>query len=91
MQVTDCAGYNDQGVEVSGGVINVTPATSFYAYTHGYYGPATFYVASNAAILGINVGLHPTPLKSGTFVLGAGVSGAIVGTFATVPITMIGQ
>jgi hypothetical protein len=91
VQITDVAGYNDLGTEVSGSAISVTLGTPFYAYQYGYYGPVTFYVASNAVILGVLVGGHTLPLKFGTFILAPGVSGKITGTGPSIPITMIGQ
>ena len=88
VEVTNCAGYNNQGVEVSGAPISVSPGSLFYAYQYGYYGPVTFYLAT--AVTNVKIGGTVTTLKSGTFDLPPSVSGELIGTVA-VSITMIGK
>lgn len=91
LEVTNCVGYNDQAVEVGGGTISVISSIPIHAYTHGYYGPVTFYVGANTSVTGISVGSTATLIKTGTVVLPAGVGGTIFGTFVSLSITMIGQ
>jgi hypothetical protein len=71
LQITNCAGYNDQSVELD----TTVPASglTFYGYTYGYYGPTVFYVSGGTAVsvsVGTNMGVIPTLLASGAFTVG---------------------
>lgn len=72
LQITNCAGYNDQGVHVSTG-LGPTSGANFNGATFGYYGPITFYAwqstspITQIAVQGIN-----THLTSGTFIVAPG-------------------
>ena len=69
IQVTDCAGYNDQAVPVA----TTPPAvdTTFSGPTYGYYGPVTFY-AAGATELMVNTAGHSTGLINNSFTLAPG-------------------
>jgi Right handed beta helix region len=88
VQVTDCAGYNDQGV---GGTFSVSFNVSFHAYDRFYYGPATLYVPLNATTSNIKVGATNTGLTSGSFVLAPSVAAEIIGTPGSITFSMVGQ
>ena len=65
VQITDCAGYNDQGVAVR----TTPPGTgSFTGATFGYYGPVEFYT-TGGGIGVITIDGHATALLSGSFFL----------------------
>ena len=66
VQITNCAGYNDQTV----GLASTPPSstTRFNGTTHSYYGPATFYV-SGPSVTGIKVASSPTATAISTGLL----------------------
>jgi Right handed beta helix region len=72
IEVTDCAGYNDQATVIW----TVAPASSatIANYIYGYYGPVAFYVTgnANATVHSITIDGHTTALVSGGFTLGPG-------------------
>ena len=80
IQVTNCAGYNDQKVVLR----NSTPPTSastFHGYdlTNAYWGPFEFYIAVNgASVTAINVDGTVTHLTSGSFYIAPGENAEIV-------------
>ena len=80
LQVTDCAGYNDQHVILR----NSTPPTSastFHSYdlTNPYWGPFEFYIAINgASVTAIYVDGTLTHLTSGSFYIAPGENAEIV-------------
>jgi parallel beta-helix repeat protein len=76
VQVTDCAGYNDQGHLLTSSPPSTSP---FSGVTYGYHGPVTFYVVGAPNAISINS--NSTNLSLGTFTLGAGESASYgVGT-----------
>jgi hypothetical protein len=81
VQVTDCAGYNDQGslAVLSTGA---PPSGAFSNVTFGYYGPIAFYAApsTSGVPLTITVDTVVTGLAFGGFTLGPGETAAITGT-----------
>lgn len=91
VEITNCAGYNDQNVVLSSSppVNNI----AFFGYTYSYYGPVTFYVtAGTATISGISVAAHTTHLISGTFTLAPRQSGLVAwGLVGSPTFVMIGQ
>lgn len=80
LQVTDCAGYNDQHVILR----NSTPPTSastFHSYdlTNPYWGPFEFYLAINgASVTSVYVDGTLTHLTSGSFFIAPGENAEIV-------------
>ena len=68
VQVTDCAGYNDQAAPIS---TTAPAAGTFSAVTYGYYGPATFYGAGSASLTVTTAG-HATGLSNASFTLAPG-------------------
>ncbi len=93
LQITGCAGYNDQGVVVRN-VIPPTATTFFsYSFTTPYYGPVEFYVSGvSGAISQISIDGHATPLKSGSFFLAPGENAEITWSGVSFPIfLMIGK
>lgn len=80
LQVTNCAGYNDQGTVVS----QAFPGngTSFNAATLGWFGPLTFYLSSAPSDTVVEINGSSTSLSSGTFFLGPpaanGVGNAVI-------------
>jgi hypothetical protein len=73
-QITDCAGYNDQGK-----IIAIVPPMNGSVITntaYQYYGPVAFYV-SQGTVSGVTIDGRATGLTSGGFTLGPGESGAI--------------
>jgi parallel beta-helix repeat protein len=84
VQVTNCAGYNDQHPLLRG--VPPTSATVFYNYTYGYFGPVEFYTApQEATITYISVDGNITRLTMGSFLLVPGeyaeITWAAVGVF----------
>lgn len=88
VQVTDCAGYNDQAV---GGAFTVALNSPLHAYDRFYYGPATVYIPTSGSTSNIKVGATATAFTSGTFVVAPGVAVEIVGFSGTIPVVMVGQ
>jgi hypothetical protein len=74
VQVTNCAGYSDQGAVLS----TSAPSGTFSNITLGYYGPIAFYVTGSSP-LGITIDGVLTGLTSGGFTLGPGETAAITG------------
>lgn len=78
IQVTDCAGYNDQGLQflptLFGGSVTVNN------YSFGFFGPVEMYVigTGTSTITSILVDTHNTHLATGSFFLMPGES-AVVG------------
>ncbi len=95
VEVTDCAGYNDQGVHLTptGGPIS---GATFNGSNFGYFGPITFYAwpsvstITQIAVQGIN-----THLLSGMFYVAAGsIANAAIsytGTPLGLGLVVIGQ
>jgi parallel beta-helix repeat protein len=85
VQVTDCAGYNDQPTTtILHGPTSTMPSGIFSGVTYGYYGPTTFYVSGPQAA--INIDGTATGLTSGGFTLAPGeyaeiIVGLIPGNF----------
>jgi hypothetical protein len=76
VQITDCAGYNDQGALLHS--LIPTSGVTFYSYTYGYFGPVEFYTAPQAAtISSISVDGNITRLTMGSFLLVPGEDAAI--------------
>lgn len=80
IEITDCAGYNDQGTVVS----STAPPTgtqfngTYSGFSTPYFGPVTFYTKSSASanITHIKVSAQDTNLQSGTFSLAPGSTNA---------------
>lgn len=90
IEITDCAGYNDQGTAVS---TTAPGAGTFSGATLGYYGPVTFYAAGSSG-LSLRIGGQTTPFPSGTFTLAPDQPAAItisVGGHTWTGFLMIGQ
>ncbi len=90
LQVTDCAGYNDQAPALT--VTLPVTTVPFYNYTHAYWGPVTFFVGTSSDVSHIKIGGHDTGLKTGMFLLQPGVSGEIdLGTLTPPTFLVLGQ
>jgi hypothetical protein len=93
LQVTDCAGYNDQATVLSSPptpppVHNVT----FSNTTFGYYGPIQFSIWGTTPVSGVTLGAIVTTLTSGTFSLAPNEGASLQYTPATPPkFGVIGQ
>jgi hypothetical protein len=80
LQVTDCAGYNDQAPELS--PPGPPPTGTFYNATFSYYGPITFYVWGTAIdaitigplLLGLQTGSFSLPCQVGAHVAYSGLA-----------------
>jgi parallel beta-helix repeat protein len=85
VQVTNCAGYNDQQVRLA----HTSPGSgSFNGVTYQYFGPVAFYVTGSSLV--ILVDTHNTHLSGGSFSLNPGESAQISsGTIST--FLMIGK
>lgn len=68
IQVTNCAGYNDQAVPLATSAPGVG---TFSALSYNYYGPATFYGAGSSSLTVSTAG-HPTGLANNSFTLAPG-------------------
>jgi hypothetical protein len=76
LQITDCAGYNDQGTILSGFVAGGTVNVRNDLW--GYYGPLEFYAASGTGTINlVTVDGHGTNLTSGSFYLTPGESASV--------------
>ena len=89
VQVTNSAGYNDQGV-----TLTTTPpssATVFYNYTFGYFGPFEFYFTFHAGTTVSNIKIDGTitGLTSGSFYLVPGENGEITYSGGTSPVGFV--
>jgi hypothetical protein len=80
VSVTNCAGYNDQGVAFTPAL----PSGTFYSATFGYYGPITFFVWGEATVQ-VKVGNLTTGLASGGFYLPCNVGGEVIHTLGPAP------
>lgn len=74
VQITNCAGYNDQGVILHSA--SVPPLTSFNNTTYSYRGPIAFYVWGTGA-MSMQIGTLTVGLGTGSFLLPCGVSGKV--------------
>ncbi len=72
LQVTDCAGYNDQGTRFT----PVLPGGAFKNTTFGYYGPIAFYVWGASGVT-VEIGTLTTGLGTGAYNLPCNVSATI--------------
>jgi hypothetical protein len=75
VQVGDCAGYNDQAIQLA----TTAPSSNvaFYPYTYkNYAGSAAFYVSGGSGVK-VTVNTVDTGLKEGGFTLGRGESASI--------------
>lgn len=78
VQVTNCAGYNDQSPAFITSPSSGPPTGPFYNYTYGYFGPVSFYVGALAgSAWTVLIGGHSTLLSTGAFYLPPGVSGQV--------------
>jgi hypothetical protein len=80
VQVTDCAGYNDQGTQLQ--TVPPTSATAFHNYSlaNPYYGPISFIAwpgTGAATISEIDVNGNNTHLATGIFFVPVGQSGTV--------------
>lgn len=76
IQITNCAGYNDQGVALA--TLMPTSTSDFYNYDYAYYGPVEFYTAPQEGVISsIFIDGHGTGLTQGSFFLQTGEYGAI--------------
>ncbi|MBV8530477.1 MAG: hypothetical protein JO104_04095 [Candidatus Eremiobacteraeota bacterium] len=73
VQVTSCAGYNDQGSVLTGPTS--PPKGTFHNTTFDYYGPIAFYVWGGNSVV-ITIDGVPTGLTSGGFTLAPGKESA---------------
>jgi hypothetical protein len=89
VQVTNCAGYNDQHVTLTSSppVSGVT----FYPYTFGYWGPIEFYtiLETGSTITAIDIDGTNVNLKSGSFLLVPGEYAAITWSGGIIPIAFV--
>jgi len=84
VQITNCAGYNDQGATLHSPSV-VPPTGTFYNTTFSYYGPIVVYVWGNTATVTMTLQGIATGLKSGGFTLGPNMSAAIAYTMMPAP------
>jgi hypothetical protein len=75
LEITDCAGYNDQGKYFA----TVPLRSPFKNTTFGYFGPIAFYV-SGSGVTQISIDGHQTGLTSGGFTLSPEESAEITAT-----------
>lgn len=73
IQVTDCAGYNDQSYAVT----TTVPSSGFNGATQGYFGPVVVFGAGSSGVFAVKVGLTSgtavaVPVTNGTFPLAPG-------------------
>jgi parallel beta-helix repeat protein len=92
VEITNCAGYNDQGKVFTPAIIS---GTTFHPYTFGYWGPIECYIANGTGTTVSSITIDGTiiPLKSGSFLLVPGESASIVWTptLLTVNFVAIGK
>jgi hypothetical protein len=80
LEVTDCAGYNDQQAILANSV--TAPSGTFSGITvNGYNGPTAFYLAATGAT--VTIDSQSTHLSSGGFTLAPGETGQISGGSVT--------
>lgn len=70
VEITNCAGYNDQAVPVVP-PSSTAPSGSFSGLTYGYYGPVAFYLASSSNTV-VTIDGNSTHLTAGGFTLAPG-------------------
>jgi parallel beta-helix repeat protein len=80
IQITNCSGYNDQGVRLA----TTAPSGAFSgSISYNYYGPTAFYVVTSGST--IKVDTYTTLLTQGAFTLSPGetaqISGGTVSNF----------
>ena len=92
VEITNCAGYNDQGKVFTPAL---TSGSTFYPYNLGYWGPIEFYIANGSATIISSITVDGTviPLKSGSVLLVPGESASITWTptFLGIDIVAIGK
>jgi hypothetical protein len=88
LEVTDCAGYNDQGAVLVNGTS--APSGSFSSVIYGYYGPTAFYLASTSTGTTVKIDGNGTGLTSGGFTLAPGES-AEIGSGMIIHFLMVGK
>jgi hypothetical protein len=88
IQITNCAGYNDQGKVFTSAVAS---GSTFHPYTFGYWGPVECYIANGAATIISSITVDGTviPLKSGSVLLVPGESASIAWTPTILPIGFV--
>jgi parallel beta-helix repeat protein len=87
IEVTDCAGYNDQKTLLFGP--STPPTVAFTAVSlHGYYGPSTFYLS--AGLQSVKIDGYATNLSSGVFTLAPEEYAQIISSGVTGTMLMIG-
>ncbi|HZY97736.1 MAG TPA: hypothetical protein VFE35_11625 [Candidatus Cybelea sp.] len=81
VQVTDCAGYNDQGAPLA--TTHPTKGVKFYATSspYNYCGPVAFYVSGGSGVT-VTIDDKPTALTFGGFTLSPGESALLDWTTA---------
>ncbi|MGA8475075.1 MAG: hypothetical protein WB681_08415 [Candidatus Cybelea sp.] len=87
MEITDCAGYNDERSTLT----TTAPGSNvvFSATTYGYYGPVAFYVSGGVGT-SVKIDNNATGLTAGGFTLGPGENAAI--SYTTAPsFVMVGK
>jgi hypothetical protein len=88
IEVSNCAGYNDQATAVT--TTAPAPGSSFSGTTYGYYGTVMFSVAG-PGVTQIAIDGHNTNRTSGTFVLGPRDTAVLTYSGGLVVFVMIGQ
>ncbi|MGC2650177.1 MAG: right-handed parallel beta-helix repeat-containing protein [Candidatus Cybelea sp.] len=88
VEITNCAGYNDQGKVFTPAIVS---GTTFYPYAFGYWGPIECYIAngSGSTISSITVDGTVIPPKSGSVLLVPGESASIAWTPTILPIGFV--
>lgn len=93
VQITNCAGYNDQGV-LLGGII-VGGSTNVTNFFRGYWGPMEVYIAPQPGTMITNIFVdgHNTHLLTGSFFLNPaeGLNVTWTPTTSSINITVIGK
>lgn len=74
LEITDCAGYNDQKALLAN--TTTAPSGSFSGLTYSYYGPTAFYLASTMSTT-VTIDSQSTHLTAGGFTLAPGESAQI--------------
>ncbi len=77
VQITNCAGYNDQGPTLVGPI--TPPLSTFSNTTWNYRGPLTFYVWGTG-VTSVKVGSLSVAIPTGSFLLPCGVSALVTYT-----------
>lgn len=89
LEVTDCAGYNDQGAILA----NTTnpPSGTFGGVYYNYYGASAFYVASTSTDTIVTIDAQSTYLTSGGFTLAPGETATVSHHSSTTHFLMVGK